>query len=274
MNKKARIAVALSLAALMFITAFGMMAFAAPGDTARATITETERENSERPAPQQPKSRPEPQINAPSSETEQKPSLLDRILGKSKSEQTPEQQPSQGAVAAAAVSDCYDGNCDNGIIGRATVARRGVTNRVQRDDGYTRGGMDRAYRGRVTDGSANDRPGIIGDEGRYMHRRGSSVDNSVDRIGRGIDNAARDTGRSIERGARRADRAIDNVFDRDDNVTRSSRTRSTDASGTNYTMWGIIAGLAIAAVVITLLAVLVPSRRRRREATHHNSRHR
>jgi hypothetical protein len=207
----------------------------------------------------------EPGVSVPE---EKKPSILDRILGRDKPQAPADpNQPSENAVATA--SDCYDGYCDNdGIIARANVNRGSrATNRVHRDGVYNRGNMDRAYRtnnrvnrGRVVDGSVGDRPGIIGDEGHRMHRRGDrSLESSFDRIGRGVD-----------REVNRADRAVDRAFDGNNNMTRSSTRNNTTARTTNYTMWGVIIGLVIAAAVITLMAVLIPRRRHKNSSGHRN----
>lgn len=255
MNKKAKIAVCLSLAALMFISVFGMVGVSANNQT-RAPITENE--NSEtKPPKQQPQ---EPGVNAEQAE-EKKPSLLDRVLGRDKAEQTPVKpgQPKQEQDTVATVSQTdgyYDGD---GVIARASVNRdNGATNRVKRDGVYNRDNMDRAYRadnratrGRVVDGSVGDRPGIIGDEGRNMRKNGErTIENSVDRIGRGV-----------KREVNRADRAVDRAFDRDNNNVTRSTTRNNAAERTTSTMWAVIIGLVIAAAVITLLAVLIPRRR-------------
>ncbi|MCL2213128.1 MAG: hypothetical protein FWB93_04790 [Oscillospiraceae bacterium] len=272
MNRKAKIAVCLSLAALMFISVFGMVSFGA-SEQVRAPITESENSETKPPKAEQPA---EPQVNVEEN-TEKKPSILDRILGRDNDEQAPvePEQPAEDTVATAAVSDCYDGYCDDGdgIISRATVNRntRAAGNRVHREGAYNRGGMDRAYRadnrrvnhGRVVDGAVGDRPGIIGDEGRHLrNKEGRSLENSAGRIGRGV-----------ERGVNRAENAVERVFDRDNtraNVTRSN-TRTT-AERTTGTMWAVIIGLVIAAAVITLLAVLIP-RRRHNATTNRNNRH-
>ena len=263
MNRRTKLAVILSVVLLLAVAVSGLVSIATNSIEVNRVPAETENETRENSDP------------STENQAEQSQSKLKlRIFGRDKAESQEQAEETEDTVAT---------------IARATPRRNTVVgNRAKMNDNYNGREMNDAYRndnpargmarGRVYDGAMGDRPGVIGDEGRATSRRTTRNDGSAtSRAGRAVDRVARDAGRAVERTvdragnmvdrtARRADRAIDNTFGRNDNVTTRSTTRNnTAASTTNYTFWGILIGLAIAAAVLALLAVIMPRKRRNRQ---------
>ena len=117
----------------------------------------------------------------------------------------------------------------------------------------------RASNGYVRDGAVGDRPGFIGDEGRYMR------------------SSSRYANRDINRSTNQAERGVVTINDTTHNTTRVQRVDESNIAtrngrtlmGSNYTFWGVIVGLVVSAAIITLVAIIVP---RRRKATNVNHR--
>jgi len=116
----------------------------------------------------------------------------------------------------------------------------------------------RTSNGYVRDGAVGDRPGFIGDEGRYMRSSSRYANRNLNRSTY-LQPERNVVTRNYTRNTTRVERLDENGV-----AARNGRTMA----GTNYTFWGVIIGLIVSAVIITLVALIVPRRRRATNVNH------